>query len=165
MKALELELEIAENRLKIGSKMIKSLVLDTKDSMTYFVQQFDIITRQSSSVNNKKGQMKQYRDSVEVKRHKEELARASVRRNVHVAVRVPKLIKTKAEKSYRSSIALPPASDINKKGGRNKDKLIKDSHPKATGVNLSHPSELEGSRDEQIVKFDLRDLKPSKEGK
>lgn len=59
VKDLELELAIAENRLKIGSKLIKNLVMDTKDSMTYFMQQFDIITKQSSNVK-KGGLTRQY---------------------------------------------------------------------------------------------------------
>ena len=77
MKDLELELAIATNRLKIGSKLIKNLVMEAKDSMTYFMQQFDIIIKQGPTHGNS-GQMRQYRDSEQVRKRQEELKRQSV---------------------------------------------------------------------------------------
>jgi hypothetical protein len=45
IKELELELALSKERLMIGSQIIRSIVTDTKDSIKYVLQSFDLITR------------------------------------------------------------------------------------------------------------------------
>ena len=45
IEELELELAMAKERLKIGSQLIENLVHDTKSSLKYFIQSFDLVTQ------------------------------------------------------------------------------------------------------------------------
>ena len=45
IEELELELALAKERLMIGSQIVRNLVTETKDSLTYLVQSFDLITK------------------------------------------------------------------------------------------------------------------------
>jgi len=50
IKELELELALSKERLMIGSQIIRSIVTDTKDSIKYVLQSFDLITESTGII-------------------------------------------------------------------------------------------------------------------
>ena len=48
IEELELELALAKERMMIGAEIVRNLVLDTNNSVKYFVQSFELITESSS---------------------------------------------------------------------------------------------------------------------
>jgi len=44
IEELELELALSKERMMIGSEIVRNIVLDTKDSLKYFLQSFELIT-------------------------------------------------------------------------------------------------------------------------
>ena len=48
IEELELELALSKERMSIGSQILREIVLDTRDSLKYFLQSFDLITESSS---------------------------------------------------------------------------------------------------------------------
>ena len=48
IEELELELALSKERMMIGSQILRNLVVDTRDSLKYFMQSFDLITESST---------------------------------------------------------------------------------------------------------------------
>lgn len=98
IEELELELELYKERMSIGSSIIKTLVGDTKDSMKFLLQSFDLITATSNSTF-KGGKVKSVNEKG---------------RKINVKQNVPKKVAKLVNKQKGISL-----KEVNSKAGKN----------------------------------------------